>query len=194
MDASVAVPFAPTPTLRETFGIYLVTRKVMDVKAFEKTRNDKLDAYKKEYSEKKRDYTFTMDAAIQEGDPKAQNELIQTVLYMNTQLSDFLKEMISDINKGDNSINSATVNQLNGELIKYQQEFQAVKESEDKIKTLKILQGTTSGLVDTALKTYYIYLVVIGLLILICVYFTIKTSWSTSLAQTVTTASTSLSR
>jgi hypothetical protein len=188
MDASVAVPFAPTPTLRETFGIYLVTRKVMDVKAFEKTRNDKLDAYKKEYSEKKRDYTFTMDAAIQEGDPKAQNELIQTVLFMNTQLSDFLKEMISDINKGDNSINSATVNQLNGELIKYQQEFQAVKESEDKIKTLKILQGTTSGLVDTALKTYYIYLVVIGLLILISVYFTIKTSWSTSLAQTVTSS------
>lgn len=160
----------------------------MDVKAFEKTRNDKLDAYKKEYSEKKRDYTFTMDAAIQEGDPKAQNELIQTVLFMNTQLSDFLKEMISDINKGDNSINSATVNQLNGELIKYQQEFQAVKESEDKIKTLKILQGTTSGLVDTALKTYYIYLVVIGLLILISVYFTIKTSWSTSLAQTVTSS------
>ena len=158
----------------------------MDVKAFEKARADKLDAYKKEYSEKKRDYTFTMDAAIQEGDPKAQNELIQTVLYMNTQLSDFLKEMISDINKGDNSINSATVNQLNGDLIKYQQEFQAVKESEDKIKTLKILQGTTAGLVDTALKTYYVYLIVIALLILICVYFTIKTSWSTSLAQIVT--------
>jgi len=45
----------------------------MDVKAFEKARNDKLNGYKKEYSEKKRDYTVTMDAAIQEGDPKAQN-------------------------------------------------------------------------------------------------------------------------
>ena len=161
----------------------------MDVKAFEKARNDKLNGYKKEYSEKKRDYTVTMDAAIQESDPKAQNDLIQTVLYMNTQLSDFLKEMIQDVNQGDNSINSTTVNELNSELVKYQQEFQEVKDSEDKIKTLKMLQATNSGLASTAIRTYYIYLAVIVLLILICVYFTIKTSWSTSLAQTVTMAS-----
>jgi len=163
----------------------------MDVKAFEKTRADKLDAYKKEYSEKKHDYTFTMDAAIQEGDPKAQNDLIQTVLSMNTELSDFLKEMIGDLNKGQNSINSATVTKLNSDLIKYQQEFQAVKESTDKITTLKKLQATNSGLEKTALNTYYLYLLVIAILVIICVYFTIKTSWSSSLYQTVTSAVTS---
>lgn len=160
----------------------------MDVKAFEKARSDKLDAYKKEYSEKKRDYSVTMDAAIQEGDPKAQNDLIQAVLDMNTELSEFLRGMISDVNKGDNSINSATVTKLNAELIKYQQEFQAVKESSDKIKTLKKIQATNSGLEQTALTTYYIYLSVIAILVMICVYFTIKTAWSSSLYQTVTSA------
>lgn len=163
----------------------------MDVKAFEKARADKLDAYKKEYSEKKRDYSVTMDAAIQEGDPKAQNDLIQAVLSMNTELSEFLKGMISDINKGQNSINSATVTKLNSDLIKYQQEFQAVKESTDKIMTLKKLQATNSGLEQTALNTYYLYLLVIAILVIICVYFTIKTSWSSSLYQTVTSAVTS---
>lgn len=160
----------------------------MDVKAFEKARADKLEAYKKEYSEKKHDYTFTMDAAIQEGDPKAQNDLIQAVLSMNTELSEFLKGMIGDINKGDNSINSATVTKLNSDLIKYQQEFQAVKESSDKITTLKKLQATNSGLEQTALNTYYIYLSVIAILVMICVYFTIKTAWSSSLFETITSA------
>ena len=161
----------------------------MDVKAFEKMRTDKLHAYKKEYDVFKRDYSTTMDAAIQEGDPKSQNELIQNVLSINSQMSDFLRTMIEDINKGDNSINSTTVKELNAQLVKYQQEFQAVKESEDKIKTLKILQGTSKGLANQAITTYYIYLAIIMLLILICAYFAIKTSWSTSLAQTMTTVS-----
>jgi len=194
MDASVAVPFALLPTLRETFGIYLVMRKVMDVKAFEKARTEKLEGYNKEYSEKKRDYTVTMDAAIQEGDPRQQNELIQNVLSINSELSEFLRSMIQDVTQGDNSINSATVNQLNAELIKYQQEFQAVNDSEDKIRTLKMLQATNSGLVSTALRTYYMYLAAIVVLILICVYFTIKTSWATSLTQTMTMASMPVTR
>jgi hypothetical protein len=114
----------------------------MDVKAFEKTRSDKLDAYKKEYNDFKRDYSTTVDAAIQEGDPKQQNELIQNVLSINSQMSDFLRTMIEDINKGDSSINSTTVQELNAQLVKYQQEFQAVKESEDKIKTLMSLPNS----------------------------------------------------
>ena len=161
----------------------------MDVKAFEKTRADKLDAYKKEYSEKKHDYTFTMDAAIQEGDPKAQNELIQTVLSMNTELSEFLRSMIADINQGSNSINSTTVNQINSELIKYQQEFEEVKHSQDKIKTLKKLQGINSGLANSALSSYYIYLTIIGILTVVSVYLTINAAWTTTFMQRMTTAS-----
>jgi len=164
----------------------------MDVKAFEKARSDKLDGYKKDYLEKKRDYSVTMDAAIQEGDPKTQNDLIENVLSINSDLSEFLRGMISDVNKGDNSINSSTVTKLNSDLIKYQQEFQAVKQSEDKITTLKKLQATNSGLEQTAVNTYYIYLSVIGILVLICVYFTITTAWSSTLyknvSSTVTTA------
>jgi hypothetical protein len=164
----------------------------MDVKAFEKTRSDKLESYKKEYNNFKRDYSTTVDAAIQEADPKQQNELIQNVLSINSQMSDFLRTMIEDVNKGDSSINSTTVQELTAELVKYQQEFQAVKESEDKIKTLKILQGTTLGLAAEAVRTYYIYLAVIAILILICVYFAIKTAWATSFVQSMTTASQSV--
>jgi len=164
----------------------------MDVKAFEKARSDKLDAYKKEYAEKKRDYSVTMDAAIQEGDPKTQNDLIENVLSINSDLSEFLRGMIADVNKGDNSINSATVTKLNSDLVKYQQEFQAVKQSQDKITTLKKLQATNSGLEQTALNTYYIYLSVIAILVMICVYFTIRTAWSSSLYQTVTSAVTTV--
>jgi len=72
---------------------------------------------------------------------------------------------------------------LNADLIKYQKEFQAVKQSQDKIKTLKILQATNSGLANTALTTYYIYLSVIGILVLIFVYLTISASWSTSMFE-----------
>jgi hypothetical protein len=188
IDASVAGPFAPVPTLRETFGIYLVTRKVMDVKAFEKERASKLNDYKKEYELMKRDYSTTVDAAIQEGDPKEQNDLIQKVLSINSDLSEYLRTVIGDLNKGQNSINSTTVNELNAELVKYQQEFQAVKASQDKLTTLKKIQATNSGLADTAITTYYIYLTVIGILVLICVYFTINTAWTTGLVARVTTA------
>ena len=165
----------------------------MDVKAFEKTRADKLDAYKKEYSEKKHDYTVTMDAAIQEGDPKAQNDLIQAVLSMNTELSEFVRTMIGDISKGSDSINSTTVNQLNADLIKYQQEFEEVKQSQDKIKTLKKLQGINSGLANSALSSYYIYLTIIGILTVISVYLTINAAWTTTFMQRMTTASTPVS-
>ena len=165
----------------------------MDVKAFEQARSEKLDGYKKDYEQLKRDYMVTVDSAIQESDPKSQNDLIQSVLSMNTQLSEFLKEMIADVNKGENSINSLTVTELNRELLKYQQEFQEVKESQDKITTLRKLKATNEGLADTAVRTYYIYLGVIAILVLLCVYFTIRVAWSTSLIQTLTTASTSLS-
>jgi hypothetical protein len=164
----------------------------MDVKAFEKARSEKLEGYKKEYEQLKRDYSVTTDAAIQETDPKQQNDLIQNVLSINTELSNFLKEMISDVNKGDNSINSLTVTELNRELIKYQQEFQEVKASQDKINTLKKLKATNSSLLATALSTYYTYLALIALLVILCVYFTIKTSWTTSLIGTLTTASKSI--
>jgi len=155
----------------------------MDVKAFEKARADKLNGYKKEYEEKKRDYTITVDAAIQEADPKQQNDLIQNVLSINSELSDFLRTVIQDISQGDSKINSQTISNLNADLIKYQKEFQAVKQSQDKIKTLKILQATNSGLANTALTTYYIYLSVIGILVLIFVYLTISASWSTSMFE-----------
>jgi hypothetical protein len=164
----------------------------MEVQAFEKMRADKLNEYKKGYEIIKRDYSTTMDAAIQEGDPKEQNDLIEKVLSLNSELSEFLRAIIADLNKGQNSISSTTVSQLSAELIKYQQEFQAVKESEDKIKTLKILQGTNAGLADEAVKTYYFYLAIIGLLTVICVYLAIQTAWSTSLLQTVSTASASV--
>ena len=164
----------------------------MDVKAFEKERATKLNDYKKEYEFMKRDYSITVDAAIQEGDPKEQNDLIQKVLSINSDLSEYLRSVIEDLNKGDSSINSTTVTELNAELIKYQKEFQAVKESEDKIKTLKILQATSLGLADSAIKTYYIYLAVIVVLILVCVYLIIKTSWMPSFAQTMTTVSESV--
>ena len=161
----------------------------MDVKAFEKARADKLNEYKKEYESMKRDYSASVDAAIQEGDPKEQNELIQQVLSLNSDLSEYLRTVIGDLNKGDNSINSATVNDLNAELVKYQQDFQAVKASQDKLTTLKKIKATNSGLQDSALTTYYIYLTVIGILVIICVYFTISTAWTTSLVARLTTAS-----
>ena len=161
----------------------------MDVKAFEKERASKLNDYKKEYENMKRDYSATVDAAIQEGDPKEQNDLIQKVLSINSDLSEYLRTVIGDLNKGQNSINSATVNDLNAELVKYQQEFQAVKASQDKLTTLKKIQATNSGQAETALTTYYIYLTIIGILVLICVYFTISTAWTTSLIAMLTTAS-----
>ena len=111
---------------------------------------------------------------------------------VNRRISEFLRGMIADVNKGDNSINSATVTKLNSDLVKYQQEFQAVKQSQDKITTLKKLQATNSGLEQTALNTYYIYLSVIAILVMICVYFTIRTAWSSSLYQTVTSAVTTV--
>jgi hypothetical protein len=130
-----------------------------------------------------------MDAAIQEGDPKAQNDLIQAVLSMNTELSEFLRGMIGDISRGDKSINSASVDELNAELVKYQQEFEEVKKSQDIIKTLRKLRATNQGLADGAVRTYYIYLTIIGILIVICVYFTISTAWTSSLFQKMSTAS-----
>ena len=160
----------------------------MDVKAFEKERASKLNDYKKEYEFMKRDYLTTVDAAIQEGDPKEQNDLIQKVLSINSELSEYLRTVIGDLNKGQDSINSTTVNELNAELVKYQQEFQAVKASQDKLTTLKKIQATNSGLADTAINTYYIYLTIIGILVLICVYFTISTAWTTGLVTRLTTA------
>ena len=59
----------------------------MDVKNFQDSRNSELDAFKKQYSFLKTQYSTALSAAINESDPASQQALISQVPVSYTHLT-----------------------------------------------------------------------------------------------------------
>jgi|CryBogDrversion2_10_1035300.scaffolds.fasta_scaffold00148_5 hypothetical protein len=156
------------------------------MQAFEDSRNTDLQNFQKQYAALKAQYSTAISAAIQENDPASQNNLIQQVLTVNQNLTDAIRNIITKLNQGTDQIDSATMDTLTADLIKYQQDYQNLKNSIDKLKTLKMIQATITNKLNAAMWSYTVYLIALCILCLVIILLAIRASWTTSVVKQVT--------
>lgn len=159
----------------------------MEIKEFQNSRNSRLAEFQKEYNFLKTQYSTTLLSAIQESDPASQQKLISNILQINTELSDQIKGILTDLNQGSGSFNPKTLDDLTQDLIEYQRQYQEIQNNKDKVKTLKLIYGSNKEKLKETTFMYNIYLAVLIILILLVVYFVLKTSFVSDAIETIST-------
>lgn len=164
----------------------------MDVQAFQESRKAQLDDFMAEYGKLKTQYNAAISAAISQRDTTAQKTQIQTVLDTNAALSELVKNIIGALTAGTSEIDTATLDQLTADLIKYQKDYEELQNSTDQVKTLKMIQATTNSDLQNALTMYNWYLIALCFLCLVVIMLAIRAAWTTSIftsiKQTITAA------
>jgi len=158
----------------------------MDLRAFADSRKTDLQNFQTQYTALKTKYSTTISAAIQEPDPAAQNTLIQKVLSINQNMTDEIRGIVTKLSQGTTEIDTATLDELTADLIKYQQDYQTLKQSMDKLQTLKMIEATTTNKLKSAVSFYNIYLVALCVLCLAVIMLAIRASWTTNVVKEVT--------
>lgn len=161
----------------------------MEIKQFQDSRNTQLADFEKGYNFLKTEYSSSLLAAIQESDPASQQQLISKVLQINSELSDQVRSILTELNKGQDSFNPKTLDDLTADLIQYQQQYQEIQKNKDKLQTLKLIYSSSKQKLDDTTTMYNIYLAVLILLTFVVVFLVFKASWSSvssSITSTVT--------
>jgi hypothetical protein len=156
------------------------------MQAFEDSRKTDLQNFETEYANLKTQYSTAISAAIQENDPASQNTLIEKVLTVNQNLTGAIRNIITKLNQGTDQIDSATMDSLTADLIKYQQDYQNLKSSIDKLKTLKMIQADITNKLNAAIWSYTMYLAALCVLCLVIIMLAIRASWTTNVVKEIT--------
>jgi|UniRef100_A0A6C0AI99 hypothetical protein len=150
----------------------------MDIKAFQDSRQAELDAFLANYATLKTKYSAALSAAIGERDSGQQVILVQKVLDANTQLTAAVRTILGSLSSSTSDIDTATLNQLTADLVKYQQDFLTLQQSTDKLQTLKMIQNTTQSDLQRALTLYNVYILALCILCVIVIILAIRAAWT----------------
>ena len=164
----------------------------MDIKRFQDARTTKRSNFEKQYTTLKLKYAAALTKAIAEKDATKREPLIQSVLSINSEMSNAVKDIMSSQNEGSEKFDSKTLTDLTNDLIQYQKEYNELQESKDKLETLKIIQNTTSENLVNAEWMYNFYLFSLIALIFVVIWFVFSTPsqsiFSTMMASVSTPA------
>jgi hypothetical protein len=150
----------------------------MEVKQFRDSRNEKLSEFQKEFTDNKELYSSALHNAILETDPAQQEQLIQQVLQINAELSSGLRTIIGDLNKGTDSFDPKTIDDLTDDLIKYQQQYEEIQKSKNRAATLRLIKGSTLKNLQDATSKYYALFYSLIALVFILIFIIIRTGWN----------------
>lgn len=159
----------------------------MDVKNFQDSRNSELDAFKKQYSFLKTQYSTALSAAINESDSAKQQALISQIQQINSELSNELHVIIGILNKGSNKFDPKQLDDLTNDLIQYQKDYSELEKSKDKVATLKIIANTNAATLRNATWMYYIYIAILVIIAGYLGYLILTTTWKSTFQQVVST-------
>jgi hypothetical protein len=157
----------------------------MDLLAFHDTRQTDLQNFQTHYADLKTEYSTAISAAIQEPDAASQNALIQKVLSLNQNMTEQIRGILGILSKGTTQIDTATMDSLTDDLVKYQRQYSDLKKSMDKLQTLKMIQATTQSNLAIAMTSYHVYLFALCILCLAVIMLAIRAAWTTSIATTI---------
>ena len=159
----------------------------MEIKEFQAARTSKLDDFEKTYDSLKREYSSAVMAAIQETDAEKQQELVGRVLSINSDLSNEIRTILTDMAKSSENVPSKSMDELTADLIAYQKQYSEIEKGKDRLQTLKLIQNANDQkLSDTSLM-YNIYIGALIFLVFIVGYLVLRTNWRQAY-NTVTSA------
>ena len=115
-------------------------------------------------------------AAIQESDPERQQELVSRVLSINSDLSNELRQIMTDINKGSGSVPSKTMDELTADLIRYQKEYSDIEKGKNRLQTLKLISKSNQEKLDDTTFMYNIYIGALILLVFVVGFLVLRTN------------------
>lgn len=162
----------------------------MEIREFQESRNARLIEFEQSYDFLKKEYSRALLAAIQEQNPADQQQLISTVLDINSELSRLVSDVLSEVNKGTDGVDPKTLDDLTNDLIIYQQQYQEIQINKDKLQTLKLIYASNKTKLDTVTNMYNIYLGILVLLTFLVLFLVIRTGWSATIYSTVTSQTT----
>lgn len=149
----------------------------MEIKEFQSSRNSALSDFQKMYDSLKSEYSSAVMAAIQEPDPERQQELISRVLSINSDLSNELRQIITDLSKGSGSVPSKTMDELTADLVRYQKEYSDIEKGKNRLQTLKLIHSANQEKLHDTTIMYNIYIGALVLLVFIVGFLVVRTNW-----------------
>lgn len=141
----------------------------MDLLAFQKNRDKELSDFETEYQSQKQKYTSLISAAIAETDPEGQSTLVEAILEINKELSAQVREFVGKQSQGI-PYDEKSVLGLTDELVKYQQEYESIRASSDRVLTLKKILSTDRDKVSSMRTQFNILLSIIGISIVVIIF------------------------
>jgi hypothetical protein len=155
----------------------------MEIKQFQSARSSSLSDFQNTYDSLKREYSSAVMAAIEETDAEKQQELVSRVLSVNADLSNEVRQILTDINKGSGSVPSKTTDELTADLIRYQKEYSDIEKGKDRLQTLKLINKSNQEKLDDTKMMYNIYIGALILLIFVVGFLVLKTNWKQAYAS-----------
>lgn len=149
----------------------------MEIKQFESARHSALSDFQNTYDSLKREYSSAIMAAIEETDSEKQQQLVSRVLSINADLSNEVRQMITDMSKGSGDVPAKTMDDLTADLIRYQKEYSEIEKGKDRLQTLKLINSSNKEKLDDTKLMYNIYIGALVLLIFIVGFLVMRTNW-----------------
>jgi len=160
----------------------------MESKSFKDSRDATLSEFQTRYNTLRTQYSSALMSAIQERDSDKQQELIQEILAVNEEMTNEVRGILEVLNKGTKSFNTTIIDNLTQDLINYQKQHVEIRESKDKLMTLKIIQSSSKEKIETANQLYMFYLIALIGLIFVVGYLAIRTPGYFTLPSVTPTA------
>ena len=151
----------------------------MDIKNFQDRRNQKLLDFNERFDFLKQEYIQTLNMTLLEEDPTKQPILVSRVQQLNTQMTDELREIITELTKQQDQ--EGSIDDLTKQLIQYQKDYAEIQQSQDKLTTLKLIKNSTSQTLNEAQTMYWVYLIALILLTFLISFNVFKVSISSSI-------------
>jgi len=117
------------------------------------------------------EYKRLVLSAIQEKDSGKQQDLIQRVLEINSDISQDIRDELTKLHSKPSSVEM--IQNLTEQLIEYQKQYKEIKESNDKLMTLRMIYADNSQKLQQAESMYNVYLIgiiVLSLIVAILVF------------------------
>ena len=143
----------------------------MDIKNFQDTRNQKLLDFNERFNFLKQEYTNALNMTLLEEDPKNQPLLVSRVQQLNTQMTDELREIITELTKQQDQ--EGSIDDLTQQLIQYQKDYNEIQ-----LTTLKLIKNSNSKTLNEAQTMYWVYLGGLLLLTFLIIFNVFKVSFS----------------
>jgi len=154
----------------------------MDIKNFQDRRNQKLLDFNERFDFLKQEYTQTLNMTLLEEDPTKQSILVSRIQQLNTQMTDELREIITELTKQQEQ--EGSIDELTQQLIQYQKDYAEIQQSQDKLTTLKLIKNSNSQSLNEAQTMYWVYLGGLILLTFLIIFNVFKVSFTSSI-QTI---------